>query len=178
MVLAAALFTHWHKVWPHLNFSHGFQRCRTGRRYCGKAFHTYLKTIEKTHENGWKFRFLLKAANQSAPPTTTSAVASFHIGLRWPPWLRGRRESACQQSFEPWLLLFPPPITSLPWCYYTVPLLSRQFCLYYNKSSLSHPINNFHLAHLRSQLHMHTASCSIAMLSFSQQLLRLLACSG
>jgi len=27
----------------------------------------------------------------------------------------------------------------------TIPLLSRQFCLYYNKSSLSHPINNFHL---------------------------------
>ena len=155
------------------------------------GFKTIPENIWKPSKNPWKWlkvQIFFKAANQSAPPTTPSAVASFNIGLRWPPWLRGRQwESACQQSFEPWLVGWSLSVLhiskrryttnhQLAWCYYTI--IIKAFCLYYNKSSLSHPINNFHLAHLRSQLHMHTASCSIAMLSFSQQLLRLLACSG
>lgn len=197
MVLAAALFTHW-QVWPHLNFRMSFNdagpgedmvKCCTRITNWNSGLKTIPENIWKPLKNPWKLlkvQIFVKSCKSIRSPNNDLSSCIFQFS-DWGGRPRGRQwESACQQSFEPWLLLFPmfctstnedtPPITSLPWCYYTIVI--KAFCLYHNRSSLSHPINNFHLAHLRSQLHMHTASCSIAMLSFSQQLLRLLACSG
>ena len=147
--LAAAFFTHW-QVWPHLNFRMGFNDAGPGEDIMAKRCTRitqlkfwiennswkHLKTIEKAVKmaEGWKFRFFFKAANQSASPTTTSAVASFNIGLRWPPSgaVSGNQLASKASSLDCCLFCTStnedtPPITSLPWCCYTI--IIKAFCL-------------------------------------------------